>query len=400
MFFKIIGTLIDFSFFITIFIADFNFGIMKKIRLLFILVLASMFLNAQTPKTLIFGGLTRDYLEYVPATYNGSTPVPVVICLHGFGDNMNNFFNIGMNYIADTANFIVLTPQARYDAFAGGNAWNSGASYLGYQLSQTVNDVGFINALLDTLIATYNIDQSRIYATGFSLGGFMCQRLACESTLRFTAIASVSGTIGTSLVCNPAQEIPVCHFHGTADGTIAYTGNMYGNDAEVLVNYWVTFNGCNITPVQTTLPDLVSDGKTVDHYLYNNGNNGTDVEFYKINNGAHEWLYYPANDITYTIEIWKFFMKYPKVPAVINNIGKSRQFEIYPNPVSDYLIIQGNESNKGQLLQIMDYSGKILYNNTKYNGEKINTRQLTDGIYLLKYSDSDNFLIKKFIVRH
>ena len=369
-----------------------------KIKLFLILALATSLLHAQTAKTLVFGGLTRDYLEYVPAIYNGTTPVPVVICLHGFGDNMNNFFGIGMKNVADTANFIVLTPQARYDALGGGNAWNSGASYLGYQLSQSVNDVGFLNALLDTVIAHYNIDQTRIYACGFSLGGFMCQRLACESTARFAAIASVSGTKGTALTCNPIGEIPICHFHGTADGTIAYTGNMYGNDPEAMVAYWVSHNNCDPTPVYTALSDFVADGKTIDHYLYPNGNNGTDVEFYKVNGGAHEWLFYPSNDISYTIEIWNFFMKYPKGPASVNNIVNDQTFEIYPNPTSENLTIYNN--GKNQMVQIFDYSGQQLYFNTDYKGESICTKQWNNGMYLLKYTDSKGISTKKIIVNH
>ncbi|NVO03307.1 MAG: hypothetical protein HXX09_11465, partial [Bacteroidetes bacterium] len=301
-----------------------------KIKLLIAFLLTSTILSAQTAKTMQFGGQTRNYLEYVPTIYNGSTPVPVVLCLHGLGDNMTNFFGIGMNHVADTANFIVITPQAMLDALAGGNAWNSGASYMGYQLSQAVNDVGFLNALLDTVIAHYNVDQTRIYATGFSLGGFMCQRLACESTARFAAIASVSGTKGSALTCNPSSEIPICHFHGTADGTIAYTGNMYGNDPEALVKYWVTHNNCDTTPIHTALPDLAADGKTVDHYLYPNGNNNTDVEFYKVTGGAHEWLVAPTNDISYTPLIWKFFSKYHKGPASVSSFENNSNIEIYP----------------------------------------------------------------------
>lgn len=369
-----------------------------KIKLFLVFALTTSLLNAQTAKTLQFGGLTRDYLEYVPSVYNGSAPVPVVLCLHGLGDNMNNFFGIGMKFIADTANFIVITPEAKVDALAGGTAWNSGASYFGYQLSQSVNDVGFLNALLDTVIANYNIDQSRIYACGFSLGGFMCQRLACESTGRFAAIASVSGTIGTALTCTPSKEIPICHFHGTVDGTVAYTGNMYGNDAEALVNYWVNFNNCDVTPVYNALPDYVADGKTVDHYLYPNGNNGTDVEFYKVNGGGHEWLFYPTNDITYTLEIWKFFMKYPKGAASVNRFEIDMDFEIYPNPISDNITIKS--VGEKQWVEISNNSGQIFYNNSNYTGQSINTKQWSNGIYFLRFSKDNKILIRKLIINH
>ena len=194
---------------------------MKRVfYFIFSLVFVAFTQAQQTSKTMQFGGLTRQYLEYVPAIYNSSTPVPIVICLHGLGDNMNNFAGIGMNYVADTADFIVLTPQAIVDPLASATAWNSGASYMGYQLNSGVDDVGFINALIDSTMALYNIDTTRIYVTGFSMGGFMANRLACELGDRLAAIASVSGTIGTALNCTNPDPIPVCHFHGTTDSTV------------------------------------------------------------------------------------------------------------------------------------------------------------------------------------
>jgi poly(3-hydroxybutyrate) depolymerase len=65
------------------------------------------FSQAQINKTMSFEGTTRDYKEYVPTIYTGSTAVPVVFCLHGLGDNMNNFSNIGMHQLAEIDNFIV-----------------------------------------------------------------------------------------------------------------------------------------------------------------------------------------------------------------------------------------------------------------------------------------------------
>jgi len=369
-----------------------------KIKLLLIFALTTTLLTAQTAKTMQFGGLTRDYLEYVPSIYDGSTPVPVVLCLHGLGDNMNNFYGIGMNYIADTANFIVLVPEAKLDAvITGGNAWNSGASYMGFQINQSIDDAGFLNALLDTVIATYNIDETRLYACGFSLGGFMCHRLACEFTDRFAAIATVAGTIGTSLTCSPSGEIPVCHFHGTADGTIAYTGNLYGMDAEEVVNYWVTNNNCNGTPVHTALPDIVADGYTVDHYLYPNGNNGTDVEFYKVNGADHEWLFYPNNDITYTIEIWKFFMQYPKGITQINNNEHELNVEIYPNPSSGIFYITAKDISE---IEIIDMQGKIINNVITHKGDSynVNLNNEAKGIYFVKIISERGLVVNKLIV--
>ncbi len=367
------------------------------IRLLLVFIFLSFFnlTNAQTNKTMLFEGQLREYKEYVPAIYNANTPVPVVFCLHGLGDNMNNFYNIGMNYIADTANFIVITPQAMNSMM--GNAWNSGASYYGIVLNGNINDVGFIHAILDSLDQEYNIDLSRIYACGFSMGGFMSNRLACESTDKFAAIASVAGTIGNSLQCNPWGNIPVCHFHGTNDSTVKYINNDYGIDAEDLVNYWVTHNNCDTVAVHTALPDLVADGKTVEHYYYGNGNNNTSVEFYKINGGEHEWLYYPQNDITYTILIWNFLRKHSKTPTSIQKQNYTPKFEVFPNPASAFFIV---ESNITEQISIYDIQGKLILNH-KCTTEKttINTQNFAPGIYIVKLQGKDSSHYKKIIIQ-
>ncbi len=76
---------------------------------------------------------------------------------------------------------------------------------------------------------------------------------------------------------------------------------------------------------------------------------------------------------------------------------------VYPNPATDNLAIQkmgpGNKSTK-QTIQILNYTGQMLYNNQNFIGEIIDTRLLNNGVYFLKYSDSVNFSVKKFIVNH
>ncbi len=373
---------------------------MKKLCLLItIFSIASIGFCQKVTKNFMYDGLNREYIEYVPSIYDSLSAVPLVICLHGLGDNMTNFTGIGMNYVADTANFIVVTPQAI--SSPSGTAWNSGASYMGYVLNGDVDDAGFINALIDTVSASYNIDQTRVYATGFSMGGFMSNRLACELNNRIAAIASVSGTIGTALTCNPGRAISVCHFHGTADQTVSYTANQYGNDPEDLVNFWVTNNNCDTTPVYTDLPDIAADGYTIDHYVYQNGDDSTEVEFYKVNGGGHEWLSCPANDVSYTIEIWNFFNKHKLIPTSnINDIICESNIKIYPNPAVDMVNIL-NLNKKSVYIIITDIKGAVIYQEqiNRKDNVSINVSNFSKGIYFLKiitdkYSDIEKLIIE------
>ncbi|MBI4649340.1 MAG: hypothetical protein HY738_22760, partial [Bacteroidia bacterium] len=314
-----------------------------KVLLSALIVLAfTIQVNAQwANKSFTFETKLRQYLVYVPPVYNPANPAALVITLHGLGDNMTNFSGIGMNLIADTANFIVLVPQALYDPYAG-NAWNAGAGLYAYYPNSAINDIGFLNAMIDSTIAQYVIDPLRVYMCGFSLGGFMTERMACESNYKIAAFASVAGTIGNGLsLCNPGRAVSIAHFHGTSDATAGYYTNDYGINTDSLINFWVANNQCDTSAIHTDLPDIAADGYTVETFIYPNGLQNTEVELYKVNGADHVWLFQPQNDISYSIEIWKFFSKY-QLPVSVADIPSynEQNILIYPNPADDNIFIE------------------------------------------------------------
>lgn len=358
----------------------------------------SGFANSQqhVSKTMQYGGLNRQYLEYVPSIYNGSNPVPLIICLHGLGDTMDNFKNIGLDDIADTANFIVLTPQA-VNSFLG-SAWNSGASQGGMQLNQNVDDAGFIIALIDSTAALYNIDLKRVYLTGFSMGSFMCHRMACEHGERICAIASVAGTIGSAIQCNPSRPVPVIHFHGTADQTISYTANAYGLSVDTLLKYWVNVNGCNVDPIFEEMPDVATDGFTVEHFEYRGGNNGTIVEHYKVIGADHQWIYTPVNDIDYSTLIWEFLSKYTLTQLGTSDFNAD-MVEIFPNPANNSITVSLPDNN--YKIKIISADGRLAYqSNAKENNTEINISNLPIGLYFViaNNAKNGNQLVRKLTV--
>ena len=82
----------------------------------------------------------------------------------------------------------------------------------------------------------------------------------------------------------------------------------------------------------------------------------------------------------------------------VQEIQNNNLISIYPSPTTDHLTIQRNKSSNEQTIQIINYFGQKLYENQNFTGESIDTRQLSNGVYFLKYSDTKNFSIKKFIV--
>ncbi|HBS88702.1 MAG: hypothetical protein A2W91_18850 [Bacteroidetes bacterium GWF2_38_335] len=374
---------------------------MKKI-ILIVLAIISVQSFAQTTKSFMWDGTNRQYIEYVPSVYSETEAVPLVICLHGLGDNMTNFSGIGMQTLSEYENFIVLTPQALvayYYTYEIGTAWNSGASYMGIVLNQTVDDVGFLSAMIDSTKALYNIDPDRIYVTGFSMGGFMCHKLACEMNSVFAAVASVAGTIGNTMTTTPELAMPVCHFHGTADSTVLYVGNEYGNDAEELVNYWITKNNCDPAPsVNETLPDIAADGYTVDHYIYSGGDYSSEVEFYKVIGADHEWLFEPSNDITYTIKIWEFFNRHSR-DAYVGNEELTREMDVkfFPNPAGNFIYVSADKSGEINLA-ICNYLGELVLTKKGIQSGLVDISALENGIYFIAAEQNGKVYKQKVVI--
>jgi polyhydroxybutyrate depolymerase len=280
---------------------------MKKALISLLLISTCMTLTTAqfSNKTMDVDGNTRSYRQYLPTGFNAATEpgLPLIIALHGIGDNMTNFSGVGFNYIADTARFIVVFPQGKPNVLSQ-NSWNNGTL-----LASPDDDIHFLSMLMDTMKVKYNIDLSRIYFTGFSMGGIMTYHMVCALPSRIAAIASVSGPMSDADVsaCNPGRPVPVMHMHGTADGTVPYNAGALPSLSLVptTLAFWQNNNGCADSIIYN-LPNLVpGDSITVDTMVYSTCN--APVIHWRENGADHQWLYRPANDIDATTEIWLFF---------------------------------------------------------------------------------------------
>ncbi|MFT4681684.1 MAG: polyhydroxybutyrate depolymerase [Flavobacteriales bacterium] len=377
-------------------------------KFIFTLLLAlPIFVFAQqTTVTVEYDGVTRQYIKYVPAIYDANEATPVVFAFHGLGDTMQNFFGTGFKNIADTANFIYIVPQALVDAITGGTAWNSGAGVFGIFPNPDVDDAGLVQNILDTINAQYNIDETQIFAAGFSMGGFFTNRLACEMTDVFAATASVAGTIGSGVTCNPSSKLRVCHFHGTSDGTVGYgldngglQDNLFGSSAQEWYNFWQGHNECVGNDIGGSFPNTnLGDGFTVDYFEHSGCSESSEVVHYKIHGADHIWLG-PNNDIFYTMEIWKFFNDWgpttlsPIEPDGVEENLSDGSVVIYPDPTTDILNIAGLEGRLNQI-KLINSVGQI---EAVYNSTQMNVGSFNAGVYLLQIELEDRTLIKRFV---
>lgn len=166
-----------------------------------------------------YNGETRSALLAGPTSLPTSA-LPLVVNFHGYSDSpeQQEEFSV-MSEDAEQQGFVVAYPKGT-GLLKG---WNAGAC-CGSAVTNDTDDVGFAEALVDEIAAVSCIDKDRVYATGYSNGGFLSHRLACESSV-FAGIAPVAGVMGMDS-CEPSRTIPVLQIHGTSDLTVPYNGNI------------------------------------------------------------------------------------------------------------------------------------------------------------------------------
>jgi polyhydroxybutyrate depolymerase len=372
---------------------------LKKILLaLFLFLQAPVF--AQLNAGFQFDGQNRSYIVYTPASYNPGTPVPLVFVLHGFTQSGQSIMNVSaFNSVADTANFIIVYPNGI------SNAWNTYANIPG---ASTANDVGFIEALIDTISANYSIDQNRIYSCGFSAGGFMSHLLACKSSRCFAAIASVAGTMTDSVYnsCAPSYNVSVLQIHGTSDNIVNYNGALGNKSATDVVDLWKNFHGCSLTPSVTALPNTnMNDNSTVDLLDYAPCSNNNMVQMLRVNGGGHQWpgtssllggLGTINRDIKASAEIWNFFRS-NSCNSSTQGLNTSNPEWINLQPLSDNnYLLNGSVSNA--VIQVYSANGQLIETQNLSLPNTIDFNNYKSGMYLINVlsgSSQNTFKINK-----
>ncbi len=267
--------------------------------------------------TLEHEGRTRHYRVHVPTDYVPTRPTAVVLAFHGYAaDESQQEALSRLSEEADARGFIAVYPRALEGEEPAG--WNAG-SCCGTGVHARVDDVGFVDALLAELDSRVCVDTRRVYATGFSNGGFFAYRLACERAGQLAAIAPVAGAEGFG-PCEPSRPVAVLHFHGTDDATILYTGGTHPlvdgpfPSARESVERWARRDGCTGNPV-TTWQRGDSTCETSPSCA-----EGSAVTLCTVRGGGHTWpgglvppeLGATTHDLDATRELWHFFSAHPR----------------------------------------------------------------------------------------
>ena len=363
-------------------------NISKLYILLFFTAYLSCLCFGQTSvKNLTFDSLSRSYRLHLPLGYDESRPVPLVLNFHGLNSSaLLQEAYTQMSVAADAEGFMVVYPEGI------DQRWNV---KIGELENDSIDDVGFVVAILDTLMGEYNIDTNRIYATGMSLGGFMSYRLACELSDRISAITSVAGLMSQELldICQPERPIPILHIHGTQDNVVAYNGDEEFLSVDAVMAFWRSINSCELIPQITIIPDRdPNDGSTVLKLVYA-CEAPAELVLFSIENGGHTW---PGGiplpnavtnyDIDGTQESWTFLQKH-RLDGIFTSLDETpltaNQLIVFPNPFHEQVSVRSRLSI--QKIELYDNIGKLIHFSSIHQQQQIMLKMpsLAPGVYSL-----------------
>jgi polyhydroxybutyrate depolymerase len=265
-------------------------------------------------------GRDRPYHLHVPE--GALEPAPLVVQLHGRGSEALRFDELtGFRRLADETGFVLALPDAI------GEIWNDGRDP-----RSTIDDVGFLAAVVDDIVARHAIDERRVYFAGMSNGAAMAGRFAIERPERVTAFAQVAGTVAPWLARGPkpAQPVPILQMHGTGDKFVPYAGGRRQGvwprllmrrsigpsvGVEEWAQFWVAANRALEPPEVTELePDTTIR-------TWRDASSGDAVVFYSVAGGGHTWpgtrfrlppwlLGRTSRTFDATRTIWDFFARH------------------------------------------------------------------------------------------
>jgi len=214
--------------------------------------------NNGTHIAITAANMQREYILNVPTNYANSRPYKLIIAYHELNGNDDEMFRNQYYHLLALANdsAIFVAPNGQQNnancTQAGGCGWPNPNN----------TDLALADALVAQIEANFCVDTNRIFATGWSFGGSMSYKTACERPLGGTAngyIRAIAVYSGSQLSGNCTPTKPVAYYasHGTADAVLCYdetrtAGCQVGNGVSLAQNFSIA-NGCTfMTPAKVT----------------------------------------------------------------------------------------------------------------------------------------------------
>ncbi len=285
-------------------------------------------LYVQTEHRITVDGHERTFIVQEPKVKKGK--LPVVFVFHGGGGRGINMAAVGFRDMVAEEQFLAVYP----DGWKGN--WNDGRNAPSIASHREgVDDVKFVRAIVEYLASRYDIDRSRIFATGASNGGIFCHYLAAKASDLFAGIAPIIGGMAEPVAktFNPSHTISLLVIQGDADPLVPINGGpIAGSDrrgriisTDEMLKKYLAHNGITAVPEVEQLPDIdPNDGTVTVVYRWPPGRDGVRVEYYLVKGGGHtvpgigggrmlreEFVGKTSRDFNALKLIWNFFKSCP-----------------------------------------------------------------------------------------
>lgn len=181
-------------------------------------------LSAAEAKTLYLHGSARHYLI---RPVRGKGPYPVVIFLHGGDSDARTAWTVtSLPTLAAVDRFIIVAPDA-----SSNEHWNDGRGSVGQGKPSHADDVAFLKALIADVVAHERGDPDAVFIAGFSNGGVMAIRFACEAGTLLRAVAIIAAEMPAEMRarCKPGKPLPWLSMNGDRDDRLPFGGLRAGS---------------------------------------------------------------------------------------------------------------------------------------------------------------------------
>ncbi|HEY5489431.1 MAG TPA: alpha/beta fold hydrolase [Candidatus Limnocylindrales bacterium] len=237
----------------------------------------------------------RPYDVFVPSSYDGSEPMPLVMLLHWLGatgDQVEAEYEL--EPLAEEQGFLYVHPNGTKNSW-GALSWNATDACCNSS-TPPVDDSAYLASVIDEIRADYNVDPG-VFVFGVSNGGFMAYRMACDHADQISAVVSVVGAMfADPTLCQPTRAVSVLEIHGTADDSVPYEGGQFEPGhrfpgSEATVTDWAILNGCDqVRQLTGERLDLESGLRGAETRVsrFDRCPAGVGVELWVVEGGSHE----------------------------------------------------------------------------------------------------------------
>lgn len=259
----------------------------------------------------------RPYGLFVPQKRGEpSNPLPLVVVLHGYSiDGAREARMLRLDALARSTGFALAWPDGTKDK-NGYRFWNATDACCNW-FGSTVDDVAFLDGMVDEIIQKHAVDPKRVYFVGHSNGAFMAHRYACERAHRVAAIATLAGVPWKDEArCKATEPVAVLHMQGTADTAIAIQGGRIEQNppyaaALDTAKAWAKRNQCVGSPLEMQQLydfDKAIAGPETRKTIFAGCAKDATVELWTLEGSSHE----PDVSDAYAEAIYGFLMAHPK----------------------------------------------------------------------------------------